>query len=164
VAGALTVRRDLGAGLIASRPGPAAAAPSLGSPLGLAFRLQRASLLGWCTGVVVLGVAYGWIGPTIDAFIGQNKAAAELLAGTGGGSLTDLYFATSFRLMALIATGFAICSPLPAWQRVSPTPSQGAARRACFVCWRRDSSTHRQCGSWPASSSHSTVWRPAGWA
>jgi polyether ionophore transport system permease protein len=105
---ALAVRRDLGAGLVAARPGPSAAAPSLGSPLGLAFRLQRGSLLGWAGGVLVLGIAYGWIGPTIDAFVGQNKALAELLVGTGGGSLTDLYFATAFRIMALVATGFAV--------------------------------------------------------
>ena len=111
-AAALAVRRDLGAGLIAPRPGPPAAAPSLGHPLGLAFRLQRGSLLGWGAGVLVIGIAYGWIGPTVDAFIGQNKALAELLAGTGGGSLTDLYFASSFRLMALLATGFAIGSAL----------------------------------------------------
>jgi ABC-2 type transport system permease protein len=111
-AAALAVRRDLGAGLVAARPGPSAAAPSLGQPLGLAFRLQRGSLLGWSAGVLVIGIAYGWIGPTVDSFIGQNKAIAELLAGAGGGSLTDMYFATSFRLMALLATGFAIGSAL----------------------------------------------------
>jgi ABC-2 type transport system permease protein len=109
---ALAVRRDLGAGLVAARPGRPAAAPSLGHPLGLAVRLQRASLLGWGAGVLVIAIAYGWIGPTVDTFIGQNKALAEVLAGAGGGSLTDSYFAVSFRLMALLATGFAIQSAL----------------------------------------------------
>jgi ABC-2 type transport system permease protein len=111
-AAALAVRRDLGAGLVAPRPGRPTAAPSLGHPLGLAFRLQRGSLLGWGAGVLVIGIAYGWIGPTVDTFIGQNQALAELLAGTGGGSLTDQYFAASFRIMALLATGFAIQSAL----------------------------------------------------
>jgi ABC-2 type transport system permease protein len=111
-AAALAVRRDLGAGLVASRPGRPAAAPSLGHPLGLAVRLQRASLLGWGAGVLVIGMAYGWIGPTVDTFIGQNKALAEVLAGAGGGSLTDKYFAASFRIIALIATGFAVQSAL----------------------------------------------------
>ena len=76
-AAALAVRRDLGAGLVAARPGPPAAAPSLGHPLGLAFRLQRGSLFGWGAGVLVIGIAYGWIGPTVDTFIGQNKALAD---------------------------------------------------------------------------------------
>ena len=111
-AAALAVRRDLGAGLMAARPGRPAAAPSLGHPLGLAVRLQRGSLLGWGAGILVIGIAYGWIGPTVDTFIGQNKALAEVLAGAGGGSLTDSYFAASFRLMALIATGFALQSAL----------------------------------------------------
>jgi ABC-2 type transport system permease protein len=108
---ALAVRRDLGAGLVAARPGPPSAAPWLGHPLGLAFRLQRGSLLGWGAGVLVIGIAYGWIGPTIDTFIGQNKAIADMFS-AGGGSLTDSYFAASFRLMALIATGFAIGSAM----------------------------------------------------
>jgi len=111
-AATLAVRRDLGAGLVAARPGRPAAAPSLGHPLGLAVRLQRGSLLGWGAGVLVIGLAYGWIGPTVDTFIGQNKALAEVLAGAGGGSLTDKYFAASFRIMALLATGFAIQSAL----------------------------------------------------
>lgn len=56
---ALQRRRDLGAGLMAERPGPADAAPRLGSPLGLALRLQRGSILGWGVAVVVLGAVDG---------------------------------------------------------------------------------------------------------
>jgi ABC-2 type transport system permease protein len=109
---AVAARRDLGGGLVASRPGRRAASPSLGHPFGLAFRLQRGALLGWAAGLLVTAIAYGWIGPTVDAFIGQNKALAELFAGAGGANLTDSYFAASFRLMALLATGFAIQSAL----------------------------------------------------
>ena len=111
-AAVLAARRDLGAGLVAARPGPASAAPSLGSPLGLAIRLQRGSLFGWGVGLVVIGIAYGSLGPTVDAFIGGNKALADMFAGSGGGTLTDLYFTTSIRVMALLATGFAIQSAL----------------------------------------------------
>jgi len=109
---AVAARRDLGGGLVASRPGRPAASSSLGHPFGLAFRLQRGALLGWGVGLLVIAVAYGWIGPTVDAFIGQNKALAEMFAGAGGANLTDSYFAASFRLMALLATGFAIQSAL----------------------------------------------------
>jgi len=112
VASALAARRDLGAGLVPPRPGSASAAPSLGNPFGLAFRLQRGTLIGWAAGVVVAGLAYGWIGPTVDSFIGQNKALAEVLARVGGASLTDSYFSTSFLMMALLGTGFAIQSAL----------------------------------------------------
>ena len=112
VASRLAVRRDHGAGLVAPRPGRIVAAPSLGHPLGLAMRLQRGVLLGWGAGVLVTGIAYGWIAPTIDSFVANNKAFAQMLASAGVGNLTDTYFATSFRVMALIASGFAIQSAL----------------------------------------------------
>jgi ABC-2 type transport system permease protein len=108
----LAVWRDLGAGLVAPRPGPSVAAPGLGHPLGLAMRLQRGALLGWGAGVLVTGIAYGWIAPTIDSFVANNKAFARMLASAGAGSLTDTYFATSLRIMALVASGFAIQSAL----------------------------------------------------
>ena len=108
----LSQGRDHGGALIAPRPGPMVAAPSLGHPLGLAVRLQRGSLFGWGAGVMVTGIAYGWIAPTFDAFVANNKTMAEMMASAGFGNLTDTYFATSFRVMALIASGFAIQSAL----------------------------------------------------
>jgi ABC-2 type transport system permease protein len=112
VAFRLAVGRDHGAGLVAPRPGRIDAAPSLGQPLGLAMRLQRGALIGWGAGVLVTGIAYGWIAPTIDAFVANNKAMAQFLASAGIGNLTDTYFATSFRIMALVASGFAIQAAL----------------------------------------------------
>jgi len=108
----LAARRDHGAGLVAPQPGRSTASPSLGNPIGLAVRLQRGTLIGWGIGVAVGGIAYGWIAPTVDSFIAQNKQLAEMMASAGGASLIDSYFATSFRIMALIATGFAIQSAL----------------------------------------------------
>lgn len=108
----LAGRRDLGGGLLASRPGRSSASGGLGRPLGLALRLQRGAVLGWSAGILVTGVAYGWIGPTVDAFVGQNKALAQALASSGGASLVDSYFATSFNFIALLASGFAIQSAL----------------------------------------------------
>jgi len=112
VAFRLAVIRDHGGGLVAPRRGPATAGSILGRPLGLALRLQRGSLVGWCAGVLVTGIAYGWIAPTIDSFVRANKAVAEMMARAGAGSLTDTYFATSLRVMALVATGFAIQAAL----------------------------------------------------
>lgn len=112
VGNALAAGRDLGAGMIAARPGQSTASPLLGGPLGLAVRLQRGTFLGWSAGVLIIGGAYGWIGPTVDNFVGQNKALAEILAGAAGGGFTDAYFANSFRIMALVVAGFAIQSAL----------------------------------------------------
>ena len=105
---AVAARRDHGSGLVAPRRGPATASRLLGSPFGLGLRLHRGALLGWTAGVLVTGIAYGSIAPAIDSFAAGNKAIAEMLAGAGVGSLTDTYFATSLRLIALLAAGFAI--------------------------------------------------------
>ncbi len=55
----LQSRRDLGASLVAARPGRPEARPSLGTPLGLAARLQRGAGLAWGLAVVGLGVVDG---------------------------------------------------------------------------------------------------------
>ena len=112
VAFRLAARRDHGSGLIAPRPGQIAAAPGLGHPLGLALHLQRGSLIGWGAGVLVFGVAYGWMAPAIGSFVANNQAFTQLMASAGAGSLTDTYFATSLRVLALISSGFAIQSAL----------------------------------------------------
>lgn len=108
----VAARRDLGKGVIEPRRGSPAASARLGHPLGLAARLQRGGLVGWGLGVLVTGIAYGSIAPNIDAFVRDNKTLAELFAGPGGASLTDSYLATSFRIMALLGSGFAIQSVL----------------------------------------------------
>ena len=55
----LQSRRDLGASLVAARPGRPGARPSLGTPLGLAARLQRGAGLAWGLAIVGLGVVDG---------------------------------------------------------------------------------------------------------
>lgn len=112
LASALSRRRDLGAGLVPPRPGRAHATPSLGSPVGLATRLQRGSVIGWSAGLVVLAVAYGSITDSINDFVQDNDAFAEIIAAQGAGTLIQQYVAMSFRIVALVAGGFAIQSAL----------------------------------------------------
>lgn len=78
---ALQRRRDLGAGLMAERPGPADAAPSLGSPLGLAARLQRGSVLGWGVAIVLLGAVDGAFTQTMIDSAGDLPPAVQDMFG-----------------------------------------------------------------------------------
>jgi polyether ionophore transport system permease protein len=111
-AAAVARRRDLGAGVVQPRAGHARAPRTLGSALGLATRLQRASLVGWSAGVAVLAIAYGSIADSINEFVKDNQSLTDIVAAQGNGTIVEQYFAMSFRILALVATGFAIQSAL----------------------------------------------------
>jgi ABC-2 type transport system permease protein len=109
VAAYLLSHRDFGSGLVPPRAGPARANPALGHPVGLAVRLQRGSVLWWAFAVLLTGVAYGSIANSIDEFVGDNQAIADMVAAAGGGaSLVDSYLATSLLILAIIAGGAAV--------------------------------------------------------
>ena len=108
---AVFARRDFGSGVLADRPGPARAGPGLGSGLGLAWRLQRGSVVGWVVGLFFLGVAYGSIGDDVGELVGDSGATREMLA-QGGAGLVEGFYATALLMLALVACGFAISSAL----------------------------------------------------
>lgn len=108
LAARFAARRDLGGGLVAPRPGRTHGAPSLGTPLGLAVRLQRGTFLGWGAGILLTAAAYGSIADSIDEFVGDNEALAKTFAAAAGVSLTDSYLATTARFLALVTAGFVV--------------------------------------------------------
>ncbi|MFY1669707.1 ABC transporter permease [Plantactinospora sp. WMMB334] len=80
---ALSARRDFGAGLIPPRPGDPRAAGWLAGPLSLAFRLHRASLLGWSAALLVSGLAYGsFTQPMLDGFADAPEDLVAVMGGT----------------------------------------------------------------------------------
>ncbi|SIR72269.1 ABC transporter permease [Micromonospora avicenniae] len=106
---ALAQRRDLGAGLVAARRGPAHAATWLLSPAGLAWRLQRGTLLGWAIGVGILGISMGVAADEFNAMIAENPAAAEAIAAMGGGAdLVDAFLAAMLGLYALAIGAYVV--------------------------------------------------------
>lgn len=109
---ALSARRDVGQGLVAARPGPATAAPVLLSPLGLAWRLQRGTLLGWAVTVAVLGLAVGSIGNAVQEGFAANERAAETigsLSGAGGtGNLVDSFMAAMMAIIGAMVAGYLV--------------------------------------------------------
>ena len=111
---ALVVRRDVGAGLIQQRSGPAVASPSLGTPLGFAWRLQRSTLFWWTVGATFMGAIYGSVISAIDDFVEDNEAMREVLEGLGmsGDELRDGFITVILSMIALIATAGVIQSLL----------------------------------------------------
>lgn len=108
---ALASRRDFGAGLVAPRPGPSAAGAGLGSPIGLAVRLQRGTVFWWAIAVLVTGIVYGSLATSIEEFVEGNQALADIMAASGG-NLVDSYLTTSLLVLALAAGGAAVQTAL----------------------------------------------------
>ncbi|GAB3263331.1 ABC transporter permease [Nocardioides dilutus] len=108
---AVFLRRDYGSGVLAARPGPARAAGSLHRAPGLAWRLQRGSVLGWTFGMFLGGVGYGTLGDDVEDLMGDSDLILDMFA-QGGGALVDAFYATMILTLALIGSGFAISSAL----------------------------------------------------
>jgi ABC-2 type transport system permease protein len=110
---ALLVRRDVGAGVLPTRLGPAAAPSWLRSPLGLAWRLQRGALLGWTIGSAIAGVSFGAIAQDMVQFAEEDPETAEILADLGGaGSITDIFLAAILSWIGMLAAGYAVQATL----------------------------------------------------
>jgi ABC-2 type transport system permease protein len=110
---ALSARRDLESGLLPTRPGRAVAVGWLRGPLGLAWRLQRGSLLAWTLGFAALGAVLGGIAEGGVEVIRDNPKLEVVVQRLGGSSgLADTYFAAIMGLLGLVAAGYAIGAAL----------------------------------------------------
>ena len=107
----LLSRRDLGAGILADRPGPSTASPRLATPFALAARLQRTSLIGWAVGIGVMGFFMGLVADEAEA-LAENQAIADMLAQSGQGTIAESFLATIIMTVALLTTGFTVSSVL----------------------------------------------------
>lgn len=110
---ALCAHRDLGAGVLPPRIGPATASRWLGGTLGLAWRLQRGGLLGWTIGFAVIGSALGGIARSV-ADLANTSPRIRMLVGALGGQagIVDAFFAAIFGILGIIASGYAMQAAL----------------------------------------------------
>jgi polyether ionophore transport system permease protein len=113
VAYRLSSTRDVAAGVFEPRPGPATASPSLGTPLGLAWRLQRPSLLGWGIGLMLFGVVWGGIADSVTAIVDENPGLADILERLGGEqAIVDIFFSAAMGIVAYIVAAYAVRTAL----------------------------------------------------
>lgn len=109
----LSSSRDVAAGVIPPRPGPASAAPWLRSPLALGWRLNRPAFIGWSIGLAVVGLVYGSVADGIGEMLEESPQLAEIFERLGGAAgITDAFFATAMGILALIAAAYATRSVL----------------------------------------------------
>jgi ABC-2 type transport system permease protein len=109
VAYRLLARRDVGAGLIAERPGPGRAGSRLGGVDGLTWRLDRGALLLWTVGLCLYGLLMGSVVHGIGDELGDSTIARDIVARMGGTSaLEEAFIAVAFAMMGMVAAAFAI--------------------------------------------------------
>jgi ABC-2 type transport system permease protein len=103
----------VGAGILAPRLGRAQAAPSLRSPVALAWRLHRAALFGWLAGFAFFGVLVGGLTQTAGKMVEENPALKQYLERIGGkATISDIFVAGLFSIGALSLAGLAISAAL----------------------------------------------------
>jgi ABC-2 type transport system permease protein len=112
---ALVAHRDVGAGMLAPRLGPASAGSRLRGPFGLAWRLHRGLLVGWTAGFAALGALIGGAAESVDTMVSGSPELADMLARLGGtAALKDAYIAASLSMLALAVSAYAIQAALRA--------------------------------------------------
>ena len=118
-------RRDHGSGLRATRAGPQRAGPVLGSPLGLAWRLHRSSLLGWTVGMVLFGLAMGSLSTSFGDMLSEAPVLEEIFRRMGGGTeqLTDAFFVAMLGIVAVLMGVLAVL----VFQRLATEERRGHA-------------------------------------
>ena len=101
-------RRDLGAGLLATPHGPGRASAALGTPLGLAARLQLGPLAGWGVAIVLLGVVDGsFTQVMIDAIDDMPPLMVDVF---GTDALVDGYLAFLATLIGYVTAAYVVFS------------------------------------------------------
>jgi ABC-2 type transport system permease protein len=110
----LVAVRDVGAGLVAPRPGPAGAAPSLSGAGGLSMRLQRASVVGWGVALVLTGAVFGSLADDVAGMVSANPRLLEAVGAGSNNDLTDGFFAAAAQYLGLGVAAFAVASVLRA--------------------------------------------------
>lgn len=107
----IRTRRDLGASLLPQHPGRDRARPGGTTLWGLAWRLQRATLIGWCLGAATLGALAGGLGPVVTKAVDGNPSLQEVIARLVPGTraeVVDLFITALLGIAGVLAAAAGI--------------------------------------------------------
>lgn len=119
-------RRDLGGSLLPERAGRERAGAGGTSFLGLAWRLQLTTLIGWCVGAAVLGALAGGLGPVVTDAVAGNESLKELIGRLVPGSRAEIIDVFTAALLG-IAGVFAAAAGVQAVLRLRAEEVEGRA-------------------------------------
>lgn len=132
VAGVLHTRRDLGAGLVQPRPGPARASGWLRGIVSLRIKEFWAGAAGFVVLVFALAALFGAAGEDVTDVFASGDGFGELV-GMPGATATDAYLTLVLSLLTLLITAVAL-----SWsQRLRRDERQGLAEAELATPTRR---------------------------
>lgn len=99
----LSARRDIGAGILAAKPGVPVAAPWLKTPLAAVFRLQRGAILWWTAGLAAFGFVFGAMGEQVADPEAMSATRIEVFGGSME-TFMDGYLATISLFTVILAS------------------------------------------------------------
>lgn len=110
----LSTRRDLGAGIIPSRPGPSEADPNFSSTLALAWRLHKKSFFGWMICILLYITVFSALSPGLA----QSGGMSGWLSSLGGTDWIEqvglgyVFISVAIYLATLVVAAYAITAVL----------------------------------------------------
>ncbi|MGW7365786.1 ABC transporter permease [Streptomyces sp. NPDC054841] len=111
VAFGLAGRRDIGMSFLPTRPGPAAGRITTAG--GLAWRLQRGSVLGWGIGLLATGIMFGAMTEGATELVGGSERTREIVERMGGQSgLTNAFLAGMVGMLGMVTALYIVQSVL----------------------------------------------------
>jgi ABC-2 type transport system permease protein len=119
-------RRDVGASSLPQRDGRERAGVGGTSFVGLAWRLQRSTLAGWCIGAAVLGAVAGALGPLVSETVSSVAPLRDLISRLvpgGQAGLIDLFVTA----LLGVAGVFAAAAGIQAVLRMRAEEAEGRA-------------------------------------
>lgn len=119
-------RRDVGASLLPQRTGWERAGVGGASFVGLAWRLQRSTMVGWCVGAAAMGAVAGALGPLVSETVSTVEPIRDLIARLvpgGRAGLVDIFVTA----MLGIAGVFAAAAGIQAVLRMRAEEAEGRA-------------------------------------
>ena len=123
----LRARRDLGAGLVAERPGPATGSPRLADALALNLRVHATSLVVWTVACALLGALMAAIVPGVGSIL-DSDGARQMMERLGGvGALQETLVAALVSVGAVVITCFVATVVESRRSRGARRPHRGGA-------------------------------------
>ncbi|MFE9771376.1 ABC transporter permease [Streptomyces sp. NPDC005931] len=108
----LSTRRDVGAGLRPEKLGRPVASDALATPLGFALRLHRGTLVGFGTGLFLMGAMYGSILGDAEDMLKDIDQLQEVLDRIGGASVAESFASMVMVVITAVAAVYVVMAAL----------------------------------------------------